>query len=267
MALLSLEALVAGLERAAARDGSAYAAEQAVESDGDREAYCTRAVALLGSPSWPARNLGVKVLGLLQAACEVPRLVAILRDRTPAPWYQRLAGGDFREVGFVRRNAVTALVRMGQVTDEVEEALLAALADPYFEVRAEAARAVSVLGARFSEAGRCRAAEALARAVRDRWLEVAVASATALGAVGCAAVALPALRDLAGHRYWMVRSAALEGLLLLVRRGQVEDLPALEAAVRGFVLAATDFRPEFPIKTAYAELLLAIREMKGRVVA
>ena len=56
--------------------------------------------------------------------------------------------------------------------------------------------------------------------LQDRWLEVAVAGAEALGRVGCRHDALPALLATRDARYWVVRAAALRGLLSLVERDE-----------------------------------------------
>jgi UDP-N-acetylglucosamine--N-acetylmuramyl-(pentapeptide) pyrophosphoryl-undecaprenol N-acetylglucosamine transferase len=253
---LGTAALLPRLERAWAHADYRIAREM---PDADDRAACTRrAVALVADPRWQARNQGIKLLGLLQARDQVALVVSVLRDRTRAPWRERLFGGDFVQVGFIRRNALIALARLGEAGPDVEEVLLRALADPYYEARVEAARTVATLGHRLSDAGRRLAVEGLVRCLGDRWLEVAASAAESLGRVGAEAEALPALLGLRVHRFWMVRAAALRGLRALVERGEVRDLAALDRHVRGFVLACTDFRPRSDIKTTYAELTTAI---------
>jgi UDP-N-acetylglucosamine--N-acetylmuramyl-(pentapeptide) pyrophosphoryl-undecaprenol N-acetylglucosamine transferase len=181
-----------------------------------------------------------------------------LKDRRPAAWFKRLLGGDFEQVGFIRRNALTAIARIDIVTPEVEDVLAAALADPYYEARAEACRAITALDRQLSDAGRTRLIAGLVGLLRDRWLEVAAAAAEALGHVGGEAEALPALLALKDHQFWTVRAAGLRGLHALVERGRGGDLDALERDVRAFALTATDFRPEFSIRTSYARLIRAI---------
>lgn len=263
--LLGTTAVLDRLERAAAKGAGAYRVEAEIPSEDDRGYYVSRAASLLASRSWELRNRGVKLIGLLQAADKLPLILALLADRRRAPWYKRLLGGDFEQVGFIRRNALTTIARLGVVTPDVEAALEAALADPYYEVRAESARTIAALDASLSEAARDRLLARLTTLLGDRWLEVAAVAAETLGHVGDEARALPVLVALQDHRYWVVRAAGLRGLLYLIERGKAGDLDDIERHIRGYVLTATDFRPEFMIKTAYARVLDAIARRRARV--
>jgi hypothetical protein len=93
---------------------------------------------------------------------------------------------------------------------------------------------------------------------------VAAAAAETLGQIGDESNALPVLVALQDHRYWLVRSAALRGVRFLVERGRAGDLADLEHKIRGYVLTATDFRPEFMIKTSYARVLEAIARRRAQ---
>ncbi|MFB3852225.1 MAG: glycosyltransferase [Vicinamibacterales bacterium] len=264
VALLSNEALLRRLEAAAERGGPRWNIEEEFPVAGDRAYLASRAASLLADPSWERRNLGVKLIGLLQAREKLPLVLALLEDRTPAAPLERLFGGDFRQVGFIRRNALTALARLRVVNEHIERVLVQSMSDPYFEARAEAARSAAALGTCLSENGRTELTTALVRLLSDRWIEVAAAAAQALGRVGRGEAALRPLLNLAGARFWKVRAAALEGLCALVERGEAgTDLRALEPEIRRFVLTSTDFRPQFDIKAAYARLM-AVIERAGR---
>lgn len=263
-ALLGNEALLRRLEAAQAEAGAAWRIEDAIASPDDRAYFVSRAASLLVEPSWERRNLGVKLLGLLQARDKVPLIVALLDDRTPASRLERLFGGDFRQVGFIRRNALTALARLRVVDESVERVLLMSFSDPYFEVRAEAARTAATLEPMLSDNARRKITEALAGLLSDRWQEVAAAGAEALGRVGRGEAALRPLLAQAENRSWKVRWAAINGLTALIERGETgTGIAALEAQVRNFVLTSTDFRPQFAIKAAYGRLLEAV-EKAGR---
>jgi UDP-N-acetylglucosamine--N-acetylmuramyl-(pentapeptide) pyrophosphoryl-undecaprenol N-acetylglucosamine transferase len=256
--LFSDSALLYALEHRRAASLPAGVARPEQPRAEDRPYYISRAASLLARRNWEARNLGVKLLGLLEGKEKLPLVLALLKDRRPAPWYKRLVGGDFEQVGFIRRNAMTAIARIGEATPGVEDALAAALADPYYEARAEACRTITALDRHLSDDGRTRLIAGLVALLRDRWLEVAAAAAEALGHVGGDSDARPALLALVDHKYWLVRAAALRGLHALVERGRAGDLDTLEQAARGFALTATDFRPEFTIRTSYGRLIRAI---------
>ena len=173
-----------------------------------------------------------------------------------------MLGGDFEQVGFIRRNAIATIARLGIVRPEVEQALAAALEDPYYEVRAEACRAVTALDRDLTPDGRARLVAGIIRLLKDRWIEVIAAAAEALGHVGGPGDARPALVALWDQKFWMVRAAGLRGLLALVERGQAGDLDSLARDVRAFALTATDFRPEFTIRTSYGRVVDAIQAQR-----
>ena len=260
-ALPSNQALLGRLEHAAASRGPRYRPEAVVPSADDRAYFASRAGSLLASGSWEQRNLGIKLIGLLKAQEKTPLLLAILGDKRPAPLIKRMLGGDFAQVGFIRRNIMTALGRLGAGTPDVEAAIVATFSDPYFEARAEAARAVSALAAHL--AGREPVIRGLVGLLDDRWMEVAGAAAMALGRVGGAGDALPALVRLGEARYWRLRSAALEGLLALIERGEGGNLEDLRQVLYRFVLTSTDFKPEFQIKRLYGRVMHAIATREG----
>ncbi len=249
-------ALVAGLERALAHWGRRYCPGHVIPSADDRAYFTSRATSLLASSAWEQRNLGVKLLGLLHARERLPLLLAILADRRRAPLLQRLAGGDYVQVGFIRRNVLIAFARIGLVTPEVEAAIVSAFRDPYYEARAEAARSAQALAPKLID--RPAVVRGLRELLHDRWIEVAEAAAEAIGHVGSREDGLPALLELSDERFWKVRAGALRGLLALVERGEGGDPRAMLDAMDRFVLSSTDFKPEFQIKRLYVRLREAV---------
>jgi len=253
---VSDRALVVGLEKALAHWGDRYCPDHVIPSPDDRVYFVSRAASLLASSSWEQRNLGVKLLGLLHARERLPLLVALLADRRPAPLLQRLAGGDYVQVGFIRRNVLMAFARIGIVTPRVEAAIVSSFGDPYYEARAEAARAAQALAPKLID--RPAVVRALRELLHDRWIEVAEAAAEAIGHVGSREDGLPALLELSDERFWKVRAGALRGLLALVERGEGGDPRAMLDAMDRFVLSSTDFKPEFQIKRLYVRLREAV---------
>jgi UDP-N-acetylglucosamine--N-acetylmuramyl-(pentapeptide) pyrophosphoryl-undecaprenol N-acetylglucosamine transferase len=254
--------LLALLENAIARQQSAYRPENVVPRPEDLEYLKNRVSALLIHPSWPERNLGVKLLGLLCAREKVPALLALFNERKTVSLLKRLFGGDFEQVGFIRRNIITAVVRINEFSPEVEKAIIAGLEDPYYEVRTEAAHAATHFGSRLANPKDFIAA--LVELLADPNLDVSTAAAEALGKLGGEEDALPALLALWDFRFWKMRAAVLRGILHLVEREQVSDLDAVEAQVPKFILTSTDFRPHFEIKSTYRRLMDSISKRKEK---
>ena len=156
----------------------------------------------------------------------MPELLTLFHDRRPASFIKRIFGGDFEQVGFIRRNIVIALVRIKELSPEIEQALLLGLSDPYYEVRAEAAHAAAFFGEKLSAKKDFIAA--LLRLLSDSNIDVSTAAAEALGYIGGENNALPALLGLWDSRLWRMRSSVLRGILHMVERGQIQNLEMLE---------------------------------------
>jgi len=257
--------LLRRLEREAEKHRHDYRPELVVPASQDLEYLKNRAGTLLLHSSWRHRNLGVKLLGLLGAKEKISVMLALYFDRKPVPWFKKLMGGDFEQVGFIRRNILTALIRLDELSQEVEEALLAGMTDPYYEVRAQAAQAVAHFGARLSSTQIL--VNALKNLLADTKIDVSVAAAEALGQIGGEKDALPALLAMWETRLWKVRAAVLRGILHLVKRGVVGNPEVIEEQASKFILTSTDFRPHFEIKAVYRHLMELIEtEKEKRIV-
>ena len=134
--LLSNNRLLAVLDGAYRRYRQDFDPLKVIGDQDDLVYYQYRAAALLTHGPWQDRNVGVKLMGLTQYREKTPALLHMLADRTPASWSNRLFGGDFEQVGFIRRNIVRSLQVINCFNADIEKHLLAALEDPYFEVRA-----------------------------------------------------------------------------------------------------------------------------------
>lgn len=241
------------LGRARAANGAGYDPAIVIGDGAELDYYRRRSALLLTEPAWPVRNVGVKLIGLLGDVSSAGLLVNLITDRRPVSGLKRLLGGDFEQVGFIRRNAVDSLVQLNELNPDIEQALKTALADPYFEVRSHAARAVGHFAERLTD--RAGFQGRLIKAARDSSFEVAGAAVLALGRVGCDRRAVEALIGLKLSRHWQIRRAALAALTDLVRRGEIDDPDGLREEVVGFVTTATDFTPRFALKAAYQALM------------
>jgi UDP-N-acetylglucosamine--N-acetylmuramyl-(pentapeptide) pyrophosphoryl-undecaprenol N-acetylglucosamine transferase len=260
--LLTNAQLLRLLERTLEREKSRYAPDLVISDPDDLEYYHHRAASLLTSPAWQERNVGVKLIGLLKHEEKLSSLLHLLADPTPATWLQRLFGGDFRQVGFIRRNIVAALRHLNRWDREVEARVMQALVDGYYEVRTQAARTIRHFADRLVE--REAVCDRLLSLLKDRSFEVVIEAAVALGAVARDRQATEALLDLREHHYWQVRDAALRALALLVKRGVIHDRRWMVTEISRFILTMTDFRSHFAIKESYRQLFELCREVEAQ---
>ncbi|MBI4553024.1 MAG: glycosyltransferase [Candidatus Latescibacteria bacterium] len=214
------------------------------------------------APAWQVRNVGVKLVGLLGYREKLPLLLFMLQDRTPVPWLHRLFGGDYQQVGFIRRNIVQTLIQVGEYTPEVRTALLAGLADPYYEVRSWSARAfgrLSPLAGPDDEVER-----RLIERLHDPSFEAVVEAIAALGKVG-GAPTHALLREFYAEANSKIREAVIRTLIDLMDRGLIPDLDALAVEVQDMLVTCEDFQPTFPIKRALNNLGTALKERQQAV--
>jgi len=229
-----------------------YDPRKAIPDVDDLDYYRHRAASLLISPSWAERNLGVKLIGFLKHEEKLSTLLHLLADRTPASRLQRLFGGDYRQVGFIRRNILTSLQILNRWGPEVEARVFEALDDNYYEVRAKAARTMAHFAQEILQ--RQAVTEKLLTLIKDRSFEVAREAALALGAIGEDREVAEALLVLKEHHYWQVREAALRALTMLAKRRIILDLDWLFHEISQFIITTTDFRSYFDIKETYRKL-------------
>ena len=224
----------------------------------DLEYYRHRAAGLLSHKAWQDRNLGVKLIGLTRHREKIPTLLKMLSDKTPVSRVKRMFGGDFEQVGFIRRNIVQALQILDTFDEGVEKHLLSALEDNYFEVRAQVCRTAAHFGPVL--AGKSVWIDALFERLDDGCFEVVIEAAKALGEVGTDNKVAERLLALNESHYWQVRNAALHGIKRMIERGWIEPSPELLARTSSFILTSTDFKPHFQIKETYA----SIRNRSGK---
>ena len=213
---------------------------------------------LLCSPRWQDRNLGVKLVGLIGCHERLPVLLHAITDRTPVPWHRKLLGGDFQEVGFIRRNALQALWRMQAYDPDVRGALLKALSDPYYEVRSWAARAVDRLYPSIGEDAELE--RRLRRNLKDRWFEVVVETLRALGRITKDPAILSDLVPLLAHKNWKVQQATVRCLMRLLQAEVVQMPREAEEWMQKIPMKGLDFFPRFPLKQTWEDFQRLLAE-------
>ncbi|MBN2289153.1 MAG: hypothetical protein JXQ83_07455, partial [Candidatus Glassbacteria bacterium] len=201
----------------------------------------------LVSGSWRVRNNGVKLVGILRYGQRRDLLLSLVADRSPAPLIKRLLGADFRQVGFIRRNALVALGRLELWDDRLGEVLAGVLQnDPYFESRSAAAGVILALRAKIGASPEL--ARALEKNLGHRSPEVRWKSLEALGAVTPDPKLTANLDRFLFHPNWRIRQALAMAVGHLVERGLVHPGDPLIRQVESIIPTCTDFIPTFPLK-------------------
>ena len=90
------------------------------------------------SSLWQVRNNGVKIAGLTSDISKIPFLSQLFNDRTRVNFLYRLLGGDFVQVGFIRRNILLSYRQIDNFNKTVLNDCISGLDDNYYEVKAEA---------------------------------------------------------------------------------------------------------------------------------
>ncbi len=222
-----------------------------------------RGAALLVQRSWKLRNEGVKLIGLTRHEENIGLLTHLIVDRSPAPPHHRLLGGDYVQVGFIRRNTIAALALIGVYDDRVIEAVGVALSDPYYEVRVTALRMIRLMVKNGFETD-ISFASAIKNLTNDSSLEVQWEAIHSFGCVGLPEEVLETCRNYSFSTSVRLREASLNAYhALLDRVPDSETIPwvsELENDLNHFAITSVAFQPHFPLKKQYVSLLDRIRK-------
>ena len=215
---------------------------------------------LLASEGWceiplGQRNVGIKLVAVLNYQERLPLLLHILTDRTPTGRMRRFCGGDFRHGGIIRRNVVEYGLRgLGAADAQTRAALLNALkADPYFEVRAWSAQALGEMFTVDDEID-----SALCAALDDSAPEVVVQALSALGKISHNPDLLTRLRRFYLHPNWQFRQQVVLVLIEFLQRGVLEPAQ-LERDLDQVLISMPYFEPEFTLGANLRELAERVR--------
>jgi UDP-N-acetylglucosamine--N-acetylmuramyl-(pentapeptide) pyrophosphoryl-undecaprenol N-acetylglucosamine transferase len=230
-------------------------------SPDDRDYLAYRADGYLAHPSWQQRNIGVKLMGVLRLADRIDLLIFLLRDRTPAVWWHRLCGGDYRQVGFIRRNVIMAFQQIDIWNEQIHQALLEALSDPYFEVRSQAAQAIIHFADLISPTPNL--LSALTHCCKDLAFEVRQYAYIALAHLETHAEVYDLLKADFMNVNWLIRDALIQAIHILVDR---DVIPAakVQADLEQILLTSAGFTPNFPLREQLQKLSLVLSQKTAK---
>ncbi len=174
----------------------------------------------MNSSNWKIRNTAVKIVNELGLKSFANIVEFLLTDRTPARFIDRIFGGDYHQVGFIRRNAASALGKIGEPGQAAADALYAGLNDPYWEVRAESIKSCRKI---FKTEIPDSLHKAVVNALRDRNFEVTVQAVYTLSECSIDSEIIKYFTPLSDHPNVLVRRTLIEGIKKLRERGIIKS--------------------------------------------
>ena len=190
----------------------------------------------LSHPDWKVRNSAVKVIGILQLVNHKEKIIEFITDRTPARLVDRLFGGDYHQVGFIRRNAVNTLGLISVPGQDAVPALLIAISDRYWEVRAEALR---VFRNNYADCVNRDMIAMVTLRLKDKIFEVVEQAVYTLGDIFDSSDKLTAIRELYDHPNNLVKSAVIHSLTTLHKRGIISSKEKLRNELKNIFIPGT----------------------------
>ncbi len=221
-----------------------------------RDYLAYRAASMVTAAAWRVRNVGVKLIGLLQLKDALPLLHHLFFDPTKASTLARLLKGDRIQNGFIRRNICHALKDVGVVDEQVVAIVRAGLQDGYWEVRREACDAIRVLG--LDEP------EGVERCLSDRMFEVRLLGIRTVAQTRTLEEGLPLLRPFYFDKHWKIRQAVLSAFERWAEGATDDQLARLRAEFEQVLLTAGGYRPVFGLKETGRRVAGALPQQEDR---
>lgn len=193
-------------------------------SDGDFQKHVQ---SFLSSPNWRVRNIGVKLVGKHEDQSFLPILLTIIVDKTPAPWFERWFGGDYFNVGFIRRNCIRSIREIGIFSQEIKAVLVMALKDPYWEVRVEAVAALGNL-CPLHDLDRDQILKEIGALTHDPAFEVICQVVHTLSLCSTSPAVVSVFQELYYKSNRKVKQAVYKALETLYQRGVIRDIKSLK---------------------------------------
>jgi hypothetical protein len=194
----------------------------------------------LGAGDWQTINNGIKLVGALRRTDKMERLCRLFESGN----------------GFMRRNILQAMIHVGQFDPAMEQLVLSALDDSYFEVRAWALNLASIYADSLRQNAEVRDAVIKRCTRRREHFDVRIAGVRTLPLF----IELPEyfriVDPLRFARNVILRKAVLEGIRSALQRQPLTE--ELKIAVRKFIseflITTSDFEPSFSIRQSYVDL-------------
>jgi len=204
------------------------------------------------SALWQRRNIGVKLAGWTYDESKISFLHLLFNDRRTVRGYKKILGGDFVQVGFVRRNILTAYNRIGVYNPEIEHDLLLGLQDKYYEVVAEAAKGIRFFNDQITNREIIKTE--LLKLLNSKNQDILIEVIQALGGFIGGYDEFECLNKFYFNENWKIRQAVLKAMSTLKQGGLMADKQLNRQILDRMLLTATGFVPEFEFKKLLKEI-------------
>lgn len=225
------------------------------------EYYCYRSETMLGNPSWEVQNEGIKLSALCCNDEVLPVLMNWIRDRKSTTKFKKCFGGDFKTVGFLRRNATYALPAFQRWDVDFTDTIIHSMSDPYWEVRTAAMRVICRYPYDLREKNYERIFQSLERTMEiEKHFEVLTVAWLAYGYLLSDVPNKKLLeRDLINQND-LVRTAIFYTIERLLKRGNKMEASLIEYIQNRVLMTTSQFTPRFDLRQAISNFQKAVSE-------
>ena len=205
------------------------------------------------SPVWQIRNNAVKITGLTYDEERVSYLSRLFNNREKVSLTKRLLGGDFVQVGFIRRNIMIAYRQIGVYSSIIENDIILGLTDSYYETRCEALRNVTFFAKDLKHR------EEIKKLVMSNFksfnFDIVRESILAYTEFVENFEDFLELKRFYLNVNWKIREAVIISLTKLKGKKIITDKEQIKSVVDNIILSSTGFLPEFNLKKTLKKLM------------
>lgn len=232
------------------------------EIEANKQYLKYRASHYLISANWKICNYGIKISGLLKDQDSLKLLSSFLNDKKKAPLLHRFISGDYHTPGFLRRNIIMAYRRINRFNNLVQQDLLQALDDPYYEVVAESLKTLTLV--EIPKEGNDIISKIQTILINRNEFDIKLEGLNAYFKILAKTnhteneiiKHIEFLRPYFSHSNYLHREAIINGLSLLVTANLISIEKALKFKKR-IIISQNGFSPQFSLKSSLNKLIKA----------